>query len=63
MVIIFTALFEFRNAHECPVSRRLFCQHPGQDCVSNVTGMETVTAVLLMNVIQIVIWMFGMRVV
>ncbi|AGX13277.1 hypothetical protein A674_04888 [Salmonella enterica subsp. enterica serovar Enteritidis str. 2009K1651] len=55
MVIIFTALFEFKNAHKCPVSRRLFCQHPAQGCVRNITGMETVTAILLMNVIQIVI--------
>ncbi|EBJ3274834.1 hypothetical protein DSE37_16380 [Salmonella enterica] len=61
MVIIFTALFEFRNAHECPVNRRLFCQPPEQDCVRNVTGMEAVTVILLMNVIQIVIWMFLTR--
>lgn len=26
-----------------------------QGCVRNITGMETVTAILLMNVIQIVI--------
>ncbi|EBI7619310.1 hypothetical protein BVD23_18445 [Salmonella enterica] len=62
MVIIFTALFKFKNAHKCPVSRRLFCQHPEQDCVRNITGMETVTTILLMNVIQIVIWMILTRV-
>ncbi|EAA9218586.1 hypothetical protein EAP12_22120 [Salmonella enterica] len=61
MVIIFTALFEFKNAHKCPVSRRLFCQHPAQGCVRNITGMETVTAILLMNVIQSVIWMILTR--
>ncbi|ECG1719106.1 hypothetical protein D8Z03_15070 [Salmonella enterica] len=61
MVIIFTALFEFKNTHKCPVSRRLFCQPPAQDCVRNITGMETVTTILLMNVIQIVIWMILTR--
>lgn len=37
----------------------VFCQHNETDCVSDVTGMKALTSILLMNVIQIVIWMFA----
>lgn len=38
-----------------PLAGGYFVSTPARGCVRNITGMETVTAILLMNVIQIVI--------
>ncbi len=32
-----------------PLAGGYFCQHPAQGCVRNITGMETVTAILLIE--------------
>ncbi|KAA1279431.1 hypothetical protein DXF85_05740 [Citrobacter pasteurii] len=57
MVTIFTTLFKMRLPADTPGC--VFCQHNDTDCVSDVTGMKALTSILLMNVIQIVIWMFA----
>ncbi|MBX4643852.1 hypothetical protein CWN50_15685 [Klebsiella michiganensis] len=47
-----------RHTHLLCSARRLFWQRRAVCYVSEVTGMETVTSILLMIVIQIVIWMY-----
>ncbi len=56
MVIIFTALFEFKNAHKCPVSRRLFLSAPcPRGCVKHHRDGNGYSHFVVVNVIQIVI--------